>query len=386
MLKLADFGMSRNIGNGAVDTYYSVALTKEDDGSKTLQIAPPAWSAPEEFQAQVSARSGHRQYMATKANDVWAFAVTLFELTSGGQQPYLGEGSIHHVYPGQQRAVTELANANLIKGFLVDDGGRLAVPDGSPEVLALLQTRCWASGGEPATRMTMPQVVATLWRSELMQAAEWDFDQFKAFCAKECGVIEAQQVIKETEGEVRAPQPVKHRIRKIAFSAKEKLGIKYDDRCVVTSVTDGGQAQKKGVRSGWIVHKVGGKPVTTQTNTKLAFKAARNKKSRSSFDVEFDAPEQDPEIPRTMSQKRRRSLAVVDAFGNFMEYMEDSFDGEDGIAWWSTVAMDESDLDDVNDFVAELGAGGRECIRQLHALGVLAKVVDNLTPDLKPKG
>jgi hypothetical protein len=74
--QLADLGMAREVGDGG---YYSLKYTVDGD---TIKI-PVAWSPPESFEMQESeSKDGDKKYTATQKLDLWAVAVTLYEMVT----------------------------------------------------------------------------------------------------------------------------------------------------------------------------------------------------------------------------------------------------------------------------------------------------------------
>ena len=94
------------------------------------------------------ARAGHDVVRASTGNDVWAWGVLLWEITSGGQRPYrdvtLGPGGVQ---------------------THVKQGGRLMVPDGAPTVLREAMGAAWTT--DPTERPSMKDMHDLVCRSPL---------------------------------------------------------------------------------------------------------------------------------------------------------------------------------------------------------------------------
>ncbi|XP_051725193.1 protein-tyrosine kinase 2-beta isoform X3 [Ctenopharyngodon idella] len=101
-VKLGDFGLSRYIED---EEYYKASVTR----------LPIKWMAPESI--------NFRRF--TSASDVWMFAVCMWEIMSGGQQPFFW-----------------LENKDVINQL--EQGVRLPKPERCPPTLYSLMTRCWA--------------------------------------------------------------------------------------------------------------------------------------------------------------------------------------------------------------------------------------------------
>eukprot|EP01119_Soliformovum_irregulare_P004849 TRINITY_DN1599_c0_g1_i2.p1 TRINITY_DN1599_c0_g1~~TRINITY_DN1599_c0_g1_i2.p1 ORF type:complete len:405 (-),score=104.66 TRINITY_DN1599_c0_g1_i2:15-1229(-) len=118
VVKITDFGMSRHF-----DTSYYAS-----SGS----MVPAKWTAPEALK--------HAKF--TSASDVWAFGVTLWEIFSGGQEPY----------PGQ-------SNAEVVEKVLAGKEYELK-PENCDKDIASLMRQCWAH--EASNRPTFIQILAIL--------------------------------------------------------------------------------------------------------------------------------------------------------------------------------------------------------------------------------
>ncbi|XP_067312175.1 protein-tyrosine kinase 2-beta isoform X2 [Pseudorasbora parva] len=101
-VKLGDFGLSRYIEE---EEYYKASVTR----------LPIKWMAPESI--------NFRRF--TSSSDVWMFAVCMWEIMSGGQQPFFW-----------------LENKDVINQL--EQGVRLPKPERCPPTLYSLMTRCWA--------------------------------------------------------------------------------------------------------------------------------------------------------------------------------------------------------------------------------------------------
>ena len=125
-LKLADFGLSRRFDDEK--EYYRKSA---DDGRM-----PWRWWAPEAIESQEFRSS----------NDVWSFAVVLWEITTLGALPY-----------------AELGGAKVVDTLqMVVDGYRLPRgPHCDAAVYALMQ-QCWH--GDPDERPTFSAIMGTLRR------------------------------------------------------------------------------------------------------------------------------------------------------------------------------------------------------------------------------
>lgn len=128
MIKVADFGLVRPLG-GARGRYVM-------GGPRPI---PYAWCAPESL----------RQGAFSSASDVWMFGVTLWEMFSGGEEPWAG------VPP------------YLILQRLEKDRARLPKPPLCSRALYSLALRCWAP--HPADRPSFSNLEGLLqeaWLSE----------------------------------------------------------------------------------------------------------------------------------------------------------------------------------------------------------------------------
>jgi len=121
--KISDFGMSKALGLGR-DFYQARS------GSKW----PLKWFAPECIYF----------YKFSSKSDVWAFGVTLWEGLSYGAKPYEG-----------------MASESIMR-FLTENGlqQRLPPPNGTPDPIKDLLTKCWAY--RPEERPNFGQVVQAL--------------------------------------------------------------------------------------------------------------------------------------------------------------------------------------------------------------------------------
>ncbi|XP_043119440.1 protein-tyrosine kinase 2-beta isoform X2 [Puntigrus tetrazona] len=117
-VKLGDFGLSRYIEE---EEYYKASVSR----------LPIKWMAPESI--------NFRRF--TSASDVWMFAVCMWEIMSGGQQPFFW-----------------LENKDVINQL--EQGVRLPKPERCPPTLYSLMTRCWAYS--PRERPSFTELVCKL--------------------------------------------------------------------------------------------------------------------------------------------------------------------------------------------------------------------------------
>ncbi|XP_052476213.1 protein-tyrosine kinase 2-beta-like isoform X2 [Carassius gibelio] len=117
-VKLGDFGLSRYIEE---EEYYKASVSR----------LPIKWMAPESI--------NFRRF--TSASDVWMFAVCMWEIMSGGQQPFFW-----------------LENKDVINQL--EQGVRLPKPEQCPPTLYSLMTRCWAYS--PRERPSFAELVCKL--------------------------------------------------------------------------------------------------------------------------------------------------------------------------------------------------------------------------------
>lgn len=117
-VKLGDFGLSRYIEE---EEYYKASVTR----------LPIKWMAPESI--------NFRRF--TSASDVWMFAVCMWEIMSGGQQPFFW-----------------LENKDVINQL--EQGMRLPKPERCPPTLYSLMTRCWSYS--PRDRPSFTELVCKL--------------------------------------------------------------------------------------------------------------------------------------------------------------------------------------------------------------------------------
>ncbi|KAK0399030.1 hypothetical protein QR680_002875 [Steinernema hermaphroditum] len=122
-VKISDFGLSRSLGVG--EDYY------RSEFSPTLKL-PISWCAPECI-----------NYLKfTTASDVWAYAVTLWEMFSYGQMPWYG-----------------LTGAQILDA--VDNKKmKLECPDACPVEFYQFMCQCWTH--DPDRRPTFADLVQTL--------------------------------------------------------------------------------------------------------------------------------------------------------------------------------------------------------------------------------
>lgn len=118
--KVADFGMSRDLGNN--NDYY-----RSKGGA-----VPVRWTACEALEAN----------KFTEASDVWSYGITLYEVFTGGSKPYKG-----------------MSNQQV--WIAVKDGYRLPRPDECPQdVYDTILAPCWKY--EASDRVTFETLVASL--------------------------------------------------------------------------------------------------------------------------------------------------------------------------------------------------------------------------------
>uniref|UniRef100_A0A672TE14 non-specific protein-tyrosine kinase n=1 Tax=Sinocyclocheilus grahami TaxID=75366 RepID=A0A672TE14_SINGR len=117
-VKLGDFGLSRYIEE---EEYYKASVSR----------LPIKWMAPESI--------NFRRF--TSASDVWMFAVCMWEIMSGSQQPFFW-----------------LENKDVINQL--EQGVRLPKPERCPPTLYSLMTRCWAYS--PVERPSFAELVCKL--------------------------------------------------------------------------------------------------------------------------------------------------------------------------------------------------------------------------------
>ncbi|XP_068998122.1 protein tyrosine kinase 2 beta, b isoform X1 [Embiotoca jacksoni] len=117
-VKLGDFGLSRYIED---EEYYKASVTR----------LPIKWMAPESI--------NFRRF--TTSSDVWMFAVCVWEIMSGGQQPFFW-----------------LENRDVINQL--EQGIRLPKPENCPPALYSLMTRCWSY--DPGERPSFTELVVKI--------------------------------------------------------------------------------------------------------------------------------------------------------------------------------------------------------------------------------
>ncbi len=106
-------------------------LTEEFYNISRGTILPMRWLAPEVFD--------ERRY--SRASDVWAFGVLMWEAFSRGETPY-----------------SSIKNIKLLREH-VAQGNRLSIPDTVPERLRPIMARCWL---EQAARPSFTDILAVL--------------------------------------------------------------------------------------------------------------------------------------------------------------------------------------------------------------------------------
>jgi len=119
--KIADFGLSREISESALDGAYTTR------GGKI----PVRWTAPEAI--------AFRKF--TSSSDAWSFGIVMWEVMSYGERPYW-----------------DWTNQEVIKQ--IEKGFRLPAPMDCPEALHQLMLDCWQK--ERAHRPSFANIVKTL--------------------------------------------------------------------------------------------------------------------------------------------------------------------------------------------------------------------------------
>ncbi|XP_025269943.1 proto-oncogene tyrosine-protein kinase ROS-like [Camponotus floridanus] len=119
IIKIGDFGLARDIYE---DNYYRM-----EEG-----LLPVRWIAPESLIINIF----------TSQSDVWSFGVLMWEITSLGEQPYIGK-----------------TNEGVINYVRV--GGRLPMPLNCPSALYQLMLRCWsAADARPSFKFCLKNIIA----------------------------------------------------------------------------------------------------------------------------------------------------------------------------------------------------------------------------------
>ncbi|XP_025266357.1 proto-oncogene tyrosine-protein kinase ROS isoform X2 [Camponotus floridanus] len=120
VIKIGDFGLARDLYK---DDYYRM-------GGEVL--LPVRWMAPESLMINIF----------TSQSDVWSFGVLMWEITSLGEQPYIGK-----------------ANEEVINYVRV--GGRLPITLNCPSALYQLMLRCWsAADARPNFEFCLKNIIA----------------------------------------------------------------------------------------------------------------------------------------------------------------------------------------------------------------------------------
>ncbi|EFN72851.1 Proto-oncogene tyrosine-protein kinase ROS, partial [Camponotus floridanus] len=120
VIKIGDFGLARDLYK---DDYYRM-------GGEVL--LPVRWMAPESLMINIF----------TSQSDVWSFGVLMWEITSLGEQPYIGK-----------------ANEAVINYVRV--GGRLPITLNCPSALYQLMLRCWsAADARPNFEYCLKNIIA----------------------------------------------------------------------------------------------------------------------------------------------------------------------------------------------------------------------------------
>nr|XP_008122528.2 PREDICTED: activated CDC42 kinase 1-like [Anolis carolinensis] len=152
-IKIADFGMSRNLYSG---DYYRI------QGRAVLPIRWMAWE---------SILLGK----FTTASDAWAFGVTLWEMFTYGQEPWVG------------------LNGSQILHKIDKEGERLARPEDCPQDIYNVMLQCWAH--KPEDR---PTFVAL--RDFLLEAQPTDMRALQDFEEPDKLLIQMNDIITVIEG------------------------------------------------------------------------------------------------------------------------------------------------------------------------------------------
>ncbi|EFN64701.1 Protein sevenless [Camponotus floridanus] len=120
VIKIGDFGLARDIYK---DDYYR---------GKGKELLPVRWMAPESLIFGTF----------TSQSDVWSFGVLMWEITSLGEQPYIG------------KSIEEVIN-------YVRDGGRLSMTLNCPSILYQLMLRCWSTvDARPNFKFCLKNIIA----------------------------------------------------------------------------------------------------------------------------------------------------------------------------------------------------------------------------------
>lgn len=154
LVKIGDFGLMR-------------ALPKNDDHyvMQEHRKVPFAWCAPESLKTRTFSH----------ASDTWMFGVTLWEMFTYGQEPWIG------------------LNGSQILHKIDKEGERLARPEDSPQDIYNVMLQCWAH--KPEDR---PTFVAL--RDFLIEAQPTDMRALQDFQEQDKLLIEMNDVITVIEG------------------------------------------------------------------------------------------------------------------------------------------------------------------------------------------
>eukprot|EP00878_Enallax_costatus_P019537 GHUV01020612.1.p1 GENE.GHUV01020612.1~~GHUV01020612.1.p1 ORF type:complete len:741 (+),score=196.55 GHUV01020612.1:582-2804(+) len=138
-VKVADFGLAHQFANGDTANHTS----SHTHGALLLSGIPVRWCSPEVL--------SHQAW--SKASDVWAFGVTLWEVFADGTEPYAA-----------------LTDQEVTQIVLV--GGRLPKPPRCPREVYSLMIRCWAA--DPADRPCFDDILSifSAWRLKHAQQAQ----------------------------------------------------------------------------------------------------------------------------------------------------------------------------------------------------------------------
>ncbi|XP_025269966.1 proto-oncogene tyrosine-protein kinase ROS-like [Camponotus floridanus] len=119
VIKIGDFGLARDIYK---DDYYRV---------KGENLLPVRWMAPESLIIGIF----------SSQSDVWSFGILMWEITSLGEQPYIGK-----------------SNEEVIN--YVRAGGKLSINLNCPSILYQLMLRCWSTAdARPNFKLCLKNII-----------------------------------------------------------------------------------------------------------------------------------------------------------------------------------------------------------------------------------
>ncbi|KAL4631067.1 activated CDC42 kinase 1-like isoform X5 [Arapaima gigas] len=153
-VKIGDFGLMRALPNN--DDHYVMQEQRK---------VPFAWCAPESLKTRTFSH----------ASDTWMFGVTLWEMFSHGQEPWLG------------------LNGSQILHKLDKEGERLPKPEDCPQDIYNVMLQCWAQ--KPADRPTFMAL-----REFLVETMPTDMRALQDFEEPDKLLIQANDVITIIEG------------------------------------------------------------------------------------------------------------------------------------------------------------------------------------------